>query len=206
MPRETGAKGCELVSVEGGCITARFVPLAVVCWHQIVIDLQPVNTLDELPGLVTQALLRAVSGAADLLHAVWTILCGETSLHALEARQPGTLGAAVQAALQDVAGIDVWIEQVRLEIRSPLDRSRLGLGNDALGELVRWVDMLAVDAPALQAFCRSALADVQAALAFETPGLDMDIPGFEDGPALLALLKDAEATLLARLNSSEMAS
>lgn len=212
--RETGAKRCELVSVEGGCMAARFVPLAVVCWHQIVIDLQPVKTLDELPGLVTHALLRALLGAGDLLHAVRVSLCGETSLHGLEARQPGTLGAAVQAAAQDVAGIDVWIEQVRFEIRSPPDRTRLGLGTDAVGELVRWVDVLAADAPALQAFCRSALADVlgkmpaevQAALAFEPPGRGVDTPDFEDGPALLALLKNAEATLLARLNYSEATS
>ena len=210
--RETGAKGCELVSVEGGCMTARFMPLAVVCWHQIVIDLQPLKTLDELPGLVTQVLAHVASGAGDLLHAVRVILSGETCLHALEARQPGTLGAAVQAASQDVAGIDVWIEQVRLGIRSPLDRSRLGLGDDALGELVRWVDVLAADAPALQAFCGGALgdvigkmpADVQAALAFEALDLDLDIPRLDDGPALLALLRDAEATLLARLVPGEV--
>ena len=191
-----------------------FVPQAVVCWQQIVIDLLPIKSLDELPGLVTHELQRALLGAGDLLHAVGVILSGETCLHALEARQPGTLGAAVQAASQDVAGIDVWFEQVRLEIRSPLDRTRLGLGNDALRELVRWVDVLAADAPALQAFCRSALADVlgkmpaevQAAFAFDPPGVGIDTPGFEDGPALLALLKDAEATLLARLSYSKAAS
>lgn len=212
--RETGPKGCELVTVEGGLTTARFMPLAVVCWHQVVIDLQPVKTLDELPGLVTQALQLAVHQAGDPLHAVRVILSGETGLHALEARQPGTLAAAVQAAAQDVTGMEVWIEQVRLDIRSPLNRSRLGLGNDALGELVRWVDVLASDEAALNAFCRHALADVlgkmpadvQAALAYETAGLDTDVPRLDDGPALLALLQDAEATLLARLISSEAAS
>ena len=212
--REIGGKGCELVSVENGCMTARFMPLAVVRWHQIGVDLQPVKTLDELPALVTQALERAASGDGDLLHAVRVILSGETCLHALEARQPGTLAAAVHAASQDVSGIDVWIEQVRLDIRSPLDRSRLGLGDDALGELVRWVDVLADDGPALEAFCRNALtdvlgkipADVQAALTFETGATGMDIPRLDDQAALLALLKDAEATLLARLISTEVAS
>ena len=212
--RETGSKGCELVSVEGGCMTTRFMPLAVVRWHQIDIDLQPVKTLDELPGLVRQALQLAVSGAGDLLHAVRVILSGETCLHALEACQPGTLGAAVQAAAQDVSGCDVWIEQVRLAICSPLDRSRLGQGDDALGELVRWVDLLAGDSLALETFCRNALADVlgripadvQAALMFETAGMANDIPRLDDGPALLALLRDAEATLLARLTSGDVVS
>jgi exonuclease SbcD len=206
---ETGIKGCELVTVEGALLDARFVPLDVVRWHQISIDLQPVQTLDELLRQVMHALQLAASGAGDVLHAVRVLLSGETHLHALEARQPGTLAAAVQAAAQDVSGAEVWIEQVKLDLRSPVDRSRLGQGSDALGELVRWVDALSDDGPALGLFCRNTLsevlgkvpAEVLAALAYETAG---DIPNLDDGAALLTLLKDAEATLLARLNVCEV--
>ena len=210
--RETGAKGCELVTVEGAVLDARFMPLDVVRWHQISIDLQPVQTLDDLPRRVTQALQLALPGAGDVLHAVRVILTGETHLHALEARQPGTLAAAVQAAAQDLSGADVWIEKVRLDLRSPLDRDRLGQGSDALGELVRWVDVLSGDGPALEQFCRNTLADVLgkvpaevlAALAHEAADTAGDIPRLEDGAALLVLLMDAEATLLARLNAGEV--
>lgn len=210
--RETGPKGCELVTVEGARITACFMPLAVVRWHQIGIDLQPVKTLDELPLRVAQALELAASEDGDVLHAVRMVLSGETHLHALESRQPGTLAAAVQAAAQDVSGAEVWIEQVRLDLRSPLDRSRLEQGDDALGELVRWVDLLANDRPGLEDFCRTALADVLgkvpaevlAAMAHEATDATTDIPRLDDGAALLALLKDAEATLLARLTSNEV--
>ena len=210
--RETGPKGCELVTVEGARMTARFVPLAVVRWHQIGIDLQPLKTLDELPLRVAQALALAASEDGDALHAVRVVLSGETLLHALEARQPGTLAAAVQAASQDVSGAEVWIEQVKLDLRSPLDRSRLEQGEDALGELVRWVDLLGGDQPGLEKFCRTALAEVlgkipaevQAAMAHEAADVHTDIPRLDDGVALLALLKDAEATLLARLSSPEV--
>ena len=210
--RETGPKGCELVTVEGARITASFMPLAVVRWHQIGIDLQPVKTLDELPLRVAQALKLAASEDGDVLHAVRMVLSGETHLHALESRQPGTLAAAVQAAAQDVSGAEVWIEQVRLDLRSPLDRSRVEQGDDALGELVRWVDLLANDGPGLEDFCRTALTDVLgkvpaevlAAMAHEAADATTDIPRLDDGAALLALLKDAEATLLARLTSPEV--
>ncbi|MEP6588047.1 MAG: DNA repair exonuclease [Polaromonas sp.] len=212
--RETGAKGCELVTVDGATVAARFMPLDVVRWHQIGIDLQPLQTLDELPRQVRQALQLAASDAGDVLHAVRVLLTGESHLHALEARQPGTLAAAVQAAAQDVSGAEVWIEQVKLDLRSPVDRSRLGQGDDALGELVRWVDRLSCDGLALGDFCRNALSDVLgkvpaevlAALAHETADTSGDIPRLDDGAALLALLKDAEATLLARLNVSELPS
>jgi len=210
--RETGSKGCELVTVEDGQMTARFMPLAVVRWHQIDIDLQPVKTLDELPLRVAQALELAASEEGDVLHAVRVLLSGETQLHALEARQPGTLAAAVQAAAQDVSGVEVWIEQVKLDLRSPLSRSRVEQGDDALGELVRWVDKLAADPAGLEDFCRAALADVLAkvpaevlaAMAHEAADATTEIPRLDDGAALLALLKDAEATLLARLTSAEV--
>ena len=210
--RETGIKGCELVTVEGARLDARFMPLDVVRWHHICIDVQPVQTLDELPRQVMQALQSAVAEAGDVLHAVRVVLTGETHLHAVEARQPGTLAAAVQAAAQDVSGAEVWIEQVKLDLRSPVDRARLGQGSDALGELVRWVDLLSGDGPALGQFCRNALAEVLgkvptevlAALAHDTTDTTDDIPRLDDEAALLALLKDAEATLLARLNVSEV--
>ena len=211
--RETGAKGCELVTLEAdGALSARFVPLSVVRWHHLAIDLQPIDTLDQLTPCIVQALQRAASEDADALHAVRLVLLGQTRLHALEARQPGTLAAAVQAAAQDVSGAEVWIEQVRLELRSPVDRSRAREGDDALGEMVRWVDALAADPAGLESFCRTALADVlakmpaevAAALAHEPPGARPDIPRLDDGAALLALLKDAEATLLARLAHPEM--
>ncbi|MDB5929717.1 MAG: metallophosphoesterase [Polaromonas sp.] len=206
---ETGAKGCELVTVNGALMEARFMPLDVVRWHQVVVDLQPVQTLDELTQQVTQALQLAALEAGDMLHAVRVLLSGETPLHALEARQPGTLAAAVQAAAQDISGAQVWIEKVRLDLRSPVDRAGLGQGGDALGELVRWVDVLSGDATARARFCGASLADVLgkvpaevlAALAHEKAG--DDIPDLSDAAGLLDLLKDAEATLLARLNTAE---
>ncbi|MBV5297235.1 MAG: DNA repair exonuclease [Rhodoferax sp.] len=209
--RETGPKGCELVEVQGSVLQeARFVPLDVVRWQQLQIALEPALGLHELPRHVTQALQMAVAGAADALHAVRVVLCGESPLHALEARQPGTLAAAVQAAAQDVTGAEVWIEQVKLDLRSPVDRAQLAQGQDAVAELVRWVDLLSADEQALGEFCRSSLSEVltkvppevHAALALEPESLDL--PRLDDPAALLALVKDAEATLLARLHAGEV--
>lgn len=209
--RETGVKGCELVTVEGDTPQARFMPLDVVRWHQLRIEAGASPTLDDFTRQVAETLRSAVAGAADVLHAVRIVLTGETDLHAVEARQPGTLAAAVRAAAQDVTGAEVWIERVRLELRSPLDRNGLGQGADALGELVRWVDELSAGGPALEQFCRAALADVLgkvppdvlAALAHDAADSQGDIPRLDDAAGLLALLGDAEATLLARLNAGE---
>jgi hypothetical protein len=166
--------------------------------------------LDQVPKLVSDALQVAASGAIEALHAVRLTLIGETKLHAQEAQQPGTLAAAVQAAAQDVTGAEVWIEKIKLKLRSPIDRNLLAQGTDALGELVRWVDVLAEDRDALDQFCRPILEsvldnlppEVRLALA-QDEGAD-DVPVLGDDASIGALLKDAEATLLARLNAGEV--
>lgn len=209
--RETGPKGCELVSVAGGKLDTTFVPLDVVRWHQIDVMLNPSHSLDALPQLVGEALRAAVASASgERLHAVRVLLMGESPLHLHEARQPGTLAAAVQAAAQDLIEADVWIEKVQLAVRSPVDRGQLAQRTDALGELVRWVDDLAAEPQALMSFAQPVLADVldklpaelRQALALKREAAD-DVPQWDDADAMLALLKDAEATLLAHLNVGE---
>lgn len=209
--RETGPKGCELVSVVGGKLDATFVPLDVVRWHQIDVMLNPSHSLDALPQLVGEALRAAVASASgERLHAVRVLLMGESPLHLHEARQPGTLAAAVQAAAQDLIEADVWVEKVQLALRSPVDRGQLAQRTDALGELVRWVDDLAAEPQVLTAFAQPVLAEVldklpaelRQALTLKREAAD-DVPQWDDADAMLALLKDAEATLLAHLNVGE---
>lgn len=192
---ETGPKGCELVTVNGGQMEARFVPLDVVRWHQLSVPLDGVDTLAQASQVITTALEQATVGAGDRLHALRIRLTGRTALHTTEAEQPGTLEAAVHAAAQDVAGAELWIEQVQLQLSSPLNRAALAQGEDAVAELLRLVDSLAVDPAALAAWVTQACGDVLHKLPTEAKGES----GWSDPESLKALLRDAESTLLARL-------
>src|SRR3970282_2242242 len=106
-------------------------------------------------------------GATDRLHAVRVTLTGSTVLHRLEANQPGTLAAAVQAAAQDVSDAEVWIEQVRLELTTPMDRALAAQRQDAVGELIRLVDSIAGDDVKLTSWAKSELGDLLSALPSE---------------------------------------
>jgi DNA repair exonuclease SbcCD nuclease subunit len=207
--KETGPKGCELVTVQGAHISSESIALDVVRWHQVALDVTAIDTLDDFTASVTAQLQALTPTAAnDVLHAVRVLLAGASALHALEAAQPGTLAAA-QAAAQDVRDADMWIERVHLALHSPVDRAQLAQGSDALAELVRGVDALAQDPAALADLCRSTLAEVLNKMPAEVSStltasasaaaLD-DLPRLDQPEDLLALLRDAEATLLARLN------
>ena len=194
--RETGAKGCELVTVEGGAlVSTEFVPLDVVRWHQLRLDVGGLENLDALARRFRERAASIVEEARDRLHAMRVLLHGESQLHRLEAGQPGTLAAAIRAAALDLDETEAWVEEVRLDLRSPLDRAAAALRADAVGEVVRLVDALAADPTQLAAWIRSSLAELgtlPSALA------DAD-PANLDAPAMRALLADAEATVLARL-------
>ncbi|MGB1111242.1 MAG: metallophosphoesterase family protein, partial [Gammaproteobacteria bacterium] len=138
--REIGPKGCELVALKSGAPESRFVALDSVRWHRIDIDLTDV---DGEPAL-ERAFLDAVRPKLDSerLHALRVELSGNTALHALEAAQPGRLEALLRGAAQDLetSGDDVWIEKVKLNLSSPVNREQLAEREDALGELIRLVD------------------------------------------------------------------
>ena len=195
---ETGPKGCELVTVASGQMETRFVPLDVVRWHQLSVALDGMDNLAQASQAITAALAQATAGAGDRLHALRIRLTGRTALHTTEAQQPGTLEAAVHAAAQDVAGAELWIEQVQLQLSSPVNRAALAQGDDAVAELLRLVDELAADPAALAAWSAKACGDVLHKLPAEAKGDGH----WADPDTLKALLMDAESTLLARLGSA----
>jgi exonuclease SbcD len=194
---ETGAKGCEQVSVEAGRIEAEFVALDVVRWSQLSVPLDGVDRLEAVSDAFRAALERVFVGASDRLHAVRVTLTGATRLHEEEARQPGTLAAHIQAAAQDMSNAEVWVEQVRLELSTPMDRAQAALRQDAVGELVRLVDSIAAEDLELSRRAQAQLGDLLGGMPIEvTAG---DVPRLDDPAALRSLLRDAEATVLARL-------
>ena len=198
--KETGAKGCELVTVEAGRVEAEFIALDVVRWSQLSVPLDGVDRLESLNEAFARALEPVLAGTTDRLHAVRVTLTGSTELHRLEAAQPGTLAAAMHAAAQDIGTAEIWIEQVRLDLSTPLDRAQAAQRQDAVGELVRLVDTIAGDDTELMRRAQVELGDLLGAMPAEvTAG---DVPRLDDPTELRSLLMDAEATVLARLSAS----
>lgn len=195
--KETGAKGCELVTVEAGCVESEFLALDVVRWNQLTVSLDGMHRLDALGEAFRHAMEPVLTGARDRLHAVRVTLTGATELHRVEATQPGTLAAAMYGAAQDIGEAEVWIEQVRLDLSTPLDRARTAQRQDAVGELVRLVDSIVGDESDLLRWAQAELGDLLGSLPQEVAA--GDVPKLDDPVELTRLMMDAEATVLARL-------
>ena len=196
--KETDAKGCELVTVEAGRVEAEFIALDVVRWSQLSVPLDGVDRLESLSEAFARVLEPVLAGTTDRLHAVRVTLTGSTELHRLEAAQPGTLAAAMHAAAQDIGTAEIWIEQVRLDLSTPLDRAQAAQRQDAVGELVRLVDSILGDEAELMRRAQLELGELLGAMPAEVAA--GDVPRLSDPAELRSLLMDAEATVLARLS------
>ena len=196
MARETGPKGCELVTVVGQrIVAAESVALDVVRWHRLHLDARPLQDIDGLARAVSAAIDTRLPRPDDRLHALRVVLEGESALQRIEAAQPGVLAAAVWAAAQERIDHDLWIESVRLALRPRHERAGLARRGDAVGELAILVDELLADEAGLRAWLGKVLADrprLPTVLAHEDPLA-------ADGATLVQTLLDAEATVFARL-------
>ncbi|MFL6675666.1 MAG: exonuclease SbcCD subunit D [Massilia sp.] len=198
--KETGPKGCELVTVSAGTIaSAEFVPLDVVRWHQLELDAAGLADVNALRQRFIARATELVAGERERLHALRVIVGGESELHRLEAEQPGTIAAAIQAGTQDFEDADLWVEQVHLNLRSPLDRQLALARTDAVGEVVQLVDEIAASDEDLRTWALEQLGSLGALPA----GLSDCDPAALDAATLRALLADAEATVLAHLGAIE---
>ena len=197
---ETGPKGCELIEVEGArIVSAEHVSLDVVRWHQLKLSADGLTSVNALAQRFQQACDILVVGIEDRLHAVRVLVVGESELHQHEAAEPGTLAAALQAATQDFAKAPVWVESVRLALRSPIDRTALQQREDAVGEVLRIVDEMRGQVSGMREWLLQSLDKLPA---LPTDLDDMD-PGRLSDVEMDALLADAEATVLSKLTGAE---
>jgi hypothetical protein len=186
--------------VAGGAIkSAQFVPLDVVRWHQLQLDASGAHDVNALRQRFLAAAADLVAGERERLHALRVIVHGQSALHRLEAEQPGTIAAAIQAGTQDFEDADLWVEEVRLDLRSPFERGAALARADAVGEVVHLVDEIAASDEQLRTWALAQLAG----LGTLPPGLADCDPQALDPAMLRALLADAEATVLAHLGAME---
>jgi exonuclease SbcD len=199
--RETGAKGCMLVTVdEDRRLEVAFEPLDVMRWELATLDLSTETDIVEVPQRAGQLLQQLVAQAAGRPLAVRIELHGATALHR-------ELQAELDYWVQQMRGIavdasqgKVWIEKVKLRTRErSTARSHRPADDAAIGELTELFAELRVGPNSLsQLGC-----DLEGVLKKLPPelkarcGLETDAT-----PWLTEVLDQAESLLMQRLQGN----
>jgi exonuclease SbcD len=196
--RETGPKGCTLVTVEDGEVSeVESRELDVVRWASVSVDLSDVPSADASIERVRSALEAEQALAGDRLLAARLVLHGRSPAHAALAREPERWMHEYRAQASSLPGSGVWLEKVKLETQRPVDLDAELERDDALGELLRMIAGLE-EAPIELESLAAEFAELKGKLPPEiTSGEDSLDP--TDVAALKSALPQVRELLLSRL-------
>ncbi len=130
--KETGAKGCYLVSVDADLKTTKcdFVALDSVRWENLVVDCSELAAEPALLDAIRIQLSDSLADADGRLLAARVTLTGHTQMHELLHAQHSRLRAECQNLALDIDAELIWIEDVRVKTRTLIDPATLAQQDD----------------------------------------------------------------------------
>jgi DNA repair exonuclease SbcCD nuclease subunit len=197
--REQGQKGCELVTVEDGQIVLEQVPLDVMRWGVLNVDVSRIQDLDALLDQVTQGVREQLAEAGGRVLGLRIQLLGAGPVYKNISSRPEVVTEQLRAVALDVSSGSAWVEKVDCRVRPALDLEQLALGDDPVGLLVRELRTLSADSDALALLASETLRELKQKLPAELA--QADVLRFDATEVLKELLTQAEADLIARLAS-----
>jgi DNA repair exonuclease SbcCD nuclease subunit len=196
--RETGEKGCMLISVDdGGSATPEFIPLDVLRWEECGVDAGGIETADEVLDRFASQLSRLTSTHEGIPLAVRVVVEGRSAAHEHLVAEPLYWTNQLRAAALDVAGGSVWIEKVKLRTTRLRATSEAMLADGPIGELLKHCAELRDDEGQLLELAKE-LDDLRRKLPDESrrgdEALALDDPGW-----LRDMLEQVQPLLVGRL-------
>lgn len=195
--KETGPKGASLVTVADGRVrSVEHLPLDVVRWARLEVNIKGTSTAEQVLGRVQIALDEQLEELEGRLLACRIEVCGRSPMQA-------ELRAEPDHWLQEIRGLAlrrdrVWVERVRFSGEAPV-RTRDMARQDALGSVLQGIHQLTKDSAELEEMGRSLFDKLESKLPAEwregEEGLSPTSP-----ETLKEALKDVEELLRSRLS------
>jgi DNA repair exonuclease SbcCD nuclease subunit len=200
--RETGPKGCLLVTVDGDrSLTSEFRPLDVLRWERAALDIRDAQGVDDVLDLLSSKVEELYGQASGRPLALRVELEGASPAHRdLLAKKHHWTNEIRSVAIEAGRG-EVWVEKVKVRTTAPLSKDGVRhVPDGAIGELT-----------GLFAEARSDLAKL-AEVDFDLSDVVKKLPSelkdaarSEDPEWLQSVLAEAESRLVSQLLESEEA-
>jgi DNA repair exonuclease SbcCD nuclease subunit len=136
--RETGSKGCRVVTVEDGeIVSAEPRGLDVFRWANVSVELTDVESMDELPQLVNNALRVVLEESAGKPVGVRVSFVGATPIAPQLSADFDELEQQVRAIAAGMGSDSLWVEKVLLMVDTKQLLADVMADEGPLGDLVR---------------------------------------------------------------------
>lgn len=199
--RETGPKGCSLVTADGAAIVdIEHREMGVARWELCEVDLGGAGDPGEALERIAAAMRETVEAAGGLPVAMRVSASGACAAHQRIAARKDRWINEVRRLGSDIGGGSVWIEKVRFATSAELSASELLEKDSALGELLDSIRKLGADPETIKELAGSSreisslFNKLPPEVKYGADSLDPGDPGALDGFA-----EDARQLLLARI-------
>lgn len=138
--RETGAKGCTLVTVEDGqIVAAEHRELDVLRWCLVPVDVSGHGSPEEVIDAVGEAITQELAQHDEQLLAVRLDIQGSCKAHHELIFRAEHWANEIRMTATDISGGNVWIEKIKVNTVIEANVADLLNRNDAIGGLLRSV-------------------------------------------------------------------
>ncbi|MFC1560490.1 exonuclease SbcCD subunit D [Pseudomonadota bacterium] len=202
--RETGPKGCTLVTVDNGEISdVMHHDLDVLRWALCEVDVTPSETVDDVYEQVRVVLQQSLDSAEGRLVAARLVLQGSCAAHSHLHAEIEYWTQEYRALATGLGGAGIWLEKVSLKTRPSISVDNILARDDALGGLLRGIQDTELDDSALEELASEVSALRQKLPAELLSGEDRYDP--TDPVQLKIVLEDIKELLVNRLISTDKA-
>lgn len=200
--RETGAKGCVLVTVEDGRVSEiETRPLDVLRWSLCDIDLTGAADLREALEQIRKSILHQHSLAEGRPLAMRIRLLGATRLSSQLSAYPQRVEQQIKALAAETGSGDLWVERVENATAGRLDLDTVLASDSAMARLLKEI-LAAPDSPDAITGLDEKLSELRQKLPPEavTPGAGLNL---DDAHTITRLVDEAKQMLIGRLLTME---
>ena len=196
--RETGPKGCVLVSIDhSGRPEIEFKPIDVVRWEIIRVDAHESESGYDILDSFGQKLEKVLDENQGMPTAARIIIEGETAAHDDILSDVERWANEFRAAALEIGAGKVWVEKTKFNISEPISDMFPEQAGGAISELLNLFDELSNDIDARRVLA-SELAEIGKKLPVELKS-GSDEMQFDDTDWIADLLKQAKPMLIKRL-------
>lgn len=196
--RETGAKGCVLVTVADGSVSEiEKRPLDVLRWVSSLVDLTDASDMTEVLERARLSISDQMSSAEGRPIAMRLRFEGATAVSNELAAYPERFEQRIKALGAEIAGDDLWLEKIEIATASKLDLNAVLAEGSAFGNLLAGIMATPPKPEAI-----SGLEDVIAAIRQKMPSEvfgDDSLFNLDEPQTLERLVEEAKQMLAGRL-------
>ncbi|QEP41722.1 DNA repair exonuclease [Ectothiorhodospiraceae bacterium BW-2] len=196
--RETGAKGCVVVTVNDGVVSdIEKIALDVLRWSLCVID---ITDIDEMRGVLERVRKRIdqeIASAEGRPLAMRIRLQGATTVADELAAYPDRLDQQIKALSAETAGDELWLERVENLTNRKLDLESTLADDNPMGKLLQEIVTITRDTDNIDGL-KQKVAELRQKAPSETFGHD-SILNLDEEQTLHRVVDEAKQMLIGRL-------